>query len=454
MINFLKTRKILLFAFFSLLLFLYAFCSAREDLFDNQLSRYALTRSISLKGSFEVQQADCMSDWSFNEGRYYSNKAPGSSYLAVPIYLTLYHVEKMFRLDVDKLYVFNFKVISFFFSTIPTVLICIFMYLFFLNQFPSLENKLLIISAYSLGTLAFPLSTNLWGYQLAAFFLFLSYYFIKVSRKYFFAGLFIGFAVFTEYPVALLIPAYFILIAVISFKSQNKKNIDKLNPLLFFILGGLIPLALLMHYHYVCFGSVFSTPYAFENPIYRESSGVSLINGSVVVGDFSQLMNNNSTFLGVNYDALLKLLFGFKKGLFLIYPITVLGVLGIFRKKNYLCIYAFLSFLILNATLLLWEGGWFAGPRYLATIVPFLFIEPVFFKKSLFFYFFLFLSILNTVAIVSVNIMVPNNIEYFLYEIIYPGILDNILRFSFITVMVVSILFIAYLEHKQTKKEH
>lgn len=443
-----KTRNKLLFIFFFILILLYAFCNSSKYSADNQWSRYALIKSIALKGSFALEQKDCMSDWSFHNGHYYSNKAPGTSYFGAPIYLALYHLEKIFKFNPDALSLFNLKIISFFIASVPTVLICIFMYLFFLSHFPNLENKLLIVSAYSLGTLAFPLSTMLWGHQLAACFLFLSYYFIKISKKYFLGGLFVGFAVFTEYPSALLIPAYIVLIFFLSFRTGEKKSNYFFKNLFNFILGGLIPLTLLMHYHYTCFGSVLSTPYDFENPIFKDG-GISTVDGLLIVGDYSQLMNTNNTFLGINYEALLKLLFGAKKGLFFIYPITIIGFLGLCIKRNYLCLFAFFSFLILNATLSLWEGGTFNGPRYLAPIIPFLFLEPVLFKKRWLSYLFLLISVLNTIAIVSVNMMVPSDVESVLYEVIYPGILGNIWSFSFVLLLAVFMLSLSYFENKQ-----
>jgi hypothetical protein len=124
-------------------------------------------------------------------------------------------------------------------------------------------------------------------------------------------------------------------------------------------LGGFVPIALLLAYHWASFGSPFAFPY-----------------------DYSVWPTpHTGWFMGIGVprgDALRNILFGEYRGLFNATPWLLAALPGAVvmvrkhRPEAIVCIWAVLAFLWLNSSIPPWDGGWAAGPRYLVPMLPFL----------------------------------------------------------------------------------
>ena len=70
----------------------------------NGNSRLDLTRAIVEQGSFQIDRYFAQHDWTTEDtalfdGHYYSDKAIGSSLLAVPFYFLIYHIANVLHLQ-------------------------------------------------------------------------------------------------------------------------------------------------------------------------------------------------------------------------------------------------------------------------------------------------------------------------------------------------------------------
>src|SRR6478672_5711676 len=84
--------------FFLLLFVLY--WKAPDYIGTNPWARFNLTKAIVLDHSLAIDKyIEKSLDWSKRDGHYYTNKAPGSSLVALPFYAAFVAVEKTMGLD-------------------------------------------------------------------------------------------------------------------------------------------------------------------------------------------------------------------------------------------------------------------------------------------------------------------------------------------------------------------
>lgn len=129
-----------------------------------------------------------------------------------------------------------------------------------------------------------------------------------------------------------------------------------------FATGASVPLTGLALQHAAMLGTPFATPYAFDDPMFRE--------GGALLGVFD----------GPHVGRVLALLFSPWRGLLLAAPVlwlAPLGWLALWRRderRRELALFAALvtGFLLFNASFNGWHGGWSYAPRYLIPMLPFL----------------------------------------------------------------------------------
>jgi hypothetical protein len=405
----------------------------------NQRSRYNLTHAIVFDGSIDIRKyMNNTIDWSGPPGgKFYTNKAPGMSFLGVPF---LFVTSKVYRAvggaDPYPEH-FYLRVNEIFTTMIPGVLLAFYLFLFVGKVNPTLPAATIAVT-FALATIAFPVSTASLGHQTAGAFAFTSFYYLIISKKNnLLSGFLFSAAVLTEYSVALLFPAFFLMLIFPLKRSNFKKTIS-------FALGGIPLLIVFCGYHKLAFGGYFTLPMKFNNPLFLEDSSRNMFYN--VVGIPSPT---------IFYE----LLFGLKRGLFVISPVLLLATIGLFRglfikngrKTAIFCLWAFGSFLLFNASFNGWHAGSFSGPRYLAPSLPFLIYGLVYFRPHFIFFLFLIISVLNISAIMTVTIFARPEINL-LTEAIYPRLLAQINDWPVFILIVLTSFFCLYLASAKIDK--
>lgn len=204
--------------------------------------------------------------------RYYSNKAPGMSFLAVPVYAALRgwwrgqgktadikrvrDPEERFR---------RLKRITFW-VRLGTAALPAFLFMLLLSYWlrpfvPEDHPRRVAVVAYGLGTLAFTYSVQVMSHQLATSLMFSAFMLVHlVGRR--------GARPWLLVPAGFLGAAalacdYQLVFAAVPLACYTLWVIRPLPRVVWAVVGALPPIALLLHYHHAAFGSVFWTGYEF-----------------------------------------------------------------------------------------------------------------------------------------------------------------------------------------------
>ncbi len=415
----LKQRKteILIFA----MLFLAGAAFYHPVEYDNTVSRYALLSAIVDYGTLniDVYQTKTM-DKSAWGNHYYSVKAPGASFLGVPVYWFLrnYTPLKSFP-PLIRLNMYIVRVIT---TTLLFALLGVVMYRLaqLCGAFPI--QALLMVIAYGFGSIALLHATLFSGHQIAACLGFYSFalmvwLFVNQNQQTgftilglgFLAGIFSGFAVLTDYPAVVI--AFFMAVYVMTapFKWQIKTG---------FIAGGFICVLILAVYNTFCFGHPFSFSY-----------------GNMVEKEFQALAAQG--ILGVGFprlESLWGLLFSPSRGVFFIMPVFLLSLWGIVRmldRKKLQREVFLITGIIIGSFLLIsgcygWKAGMTFGPRYLVFMLPFLAFPIAFLRWRPYMFWLLFIPsclqvILPVIGVPHVNEGIVNPIKEFIIPSIIQG---------------------------------
>lgn len=360
-----------------LLSFAYFFKGNSGD--SNQNARYDLTRAIVEEHTLRIDSyhQNTASKALYNQ-HYYSDKAPGLSLTAVPVWAAAHEAAaladvpgressegKVFRL---KTYFSTLAVVG-----LPTALAaaCIYSLALALGASPT---------GAAFGAITFGIGTPMWTYAIlfrshatvAALLLFAFVAALAVRnahspRRAFFLGVAIalpaGWATLTEYPAA---PAAAVLaILGLVHAKQSKSSVSHLAGGI--AVAGLFCAAVLMSYQYLAFGSPFHVSYSYT---------------TYDVAPPSPEMGNG--FFGLSYPrmkVLWEVLFGRYRGLFQLAPVLVVAPLGfvlLWRRRpewhaSILAIAALVGYyVVFNASYRYWDGGYSTGPRHIAPLLPFL----------------------------------------------------------------------------------
>jgi hypothetical protein len=325
----------------------------------NESVRLDLTRAIVEEHTLAIDSYhQNTGDKSFYNGHYYNDKAPGVSFLAVPVYWVAHATSRSaHRFYHNARYVANLLAIA-----LPTALAAAAIYLWAVSVGYSADAGVFAALAFGLATPIWGYATVMWGHApCGAFLLFavLAAHRLQIFRSNavdirlgLAIGLCAGWATVTEYPAA--VPAIFI--ALLGIFLGRGGGLPRIGRVGLGIVVGAVPCALLLGwYHTACFGSPWKTGYQYE----------------VIFADAM-----NTGYAGLTHpklDALVQLMFVPYRGLLPISPILAAAIVGIallLTRRNTAAVgaasaFTFIFYLLMNASFIAWDGGGGIGPRYL-----------------------------------------------------------------------------------------
>jgi hypothetical protein len=177
------------------------------------------------------------------------------------------------------------------------------------------------------------------------------------TRRFAFSGVLLGFAVGTEYVVA--IPAA----AVAAYAVLSTGTERRAGALLWLSLGAAVPLSVVAVYHTICFGAPYRTGYSF------------ITHEGFAAGQSSGLFGLTRPRL----EAAFGLLASFSRGLFYVAPLTLLAVVELWRNAkrkrdpaSILGLVVLFIACVVNASYFQWDGGRAFGPRHMVPALGFL----------------------------------------------------------------------------------
>jgi len=357
----------------------------------NQNSRLDMIMAIVDDGTFQIDRyVQNTVDYARVGEHYYSDKAPGAAFLAVPVYAALKpmlnhpSVERLLTrlshtpafqatLQPDGTGLLVGKVrlaviqmaAALVTAALPTALLGILMYVL-LAQFTDRPwPRLLVALGYGLLTPAFPYAGAFYGHQLSAAGLFAAFVLVFAGKKpltnptLLGIGLLLGYSIITEYPVALIAGILFLYTL---YRLDAKWRIG------WVILAGSIVAAGWMCYNTVVFGGPLTLGYGYSELWQKQ---------------------HHTGFMSLtlpHWDALWGIAFSPFRGLFVLSPLLLLAVLGLVlwwrsgkhHPEFWVVLASVVAMLAFNSTSGMWWGGFAVGPRYLLPMLPF-FVLPLIF---------------------------------------------------------------------------
>jgi hypothetical protein len=336
----------------------------------NQNSRFDLLRAIVERHTLQIDAYhENTQDKAHFRGHYYSDKAPGLVFLAVPVALAVRPALQFVGVALDSprgLFALSYLVSS---GTVafPTALAAVCLFCLGLRFGASAAGS-------AFGSLVMCLATPLWAYAG----LFWAHALVGDCLIFAFAaalqlreegpdfswalavGIAAGWATVTEYPAA---PASIMLAGLAFSQAWSRGAAARWRVVAGVGLGAGICVAVLATYLHAAFGS-FRPGYAYYDP-----------------NSFSFMQQRG--YLGLTYphpDRLLKLLFSCSRGLFFASPVMLAAPFGlrrlwkskIHRAAALTAAGIFAYYFLFNASFYWWKAGLSFGPRYAGAAIPLL----------------------------------------------------------------------------------
>ena len=338
----------------------------------SQNSRFAMIRAVLERHTLQIDAYRLHTgDLALWHGHYYTDKAPGSSLLAlVPVALAR-GIDRIVGIDPEGFpgLAWTSYVAAVATSGVFTVVAAIAVFRLTRAWGFSRGAALFAATGFGLATPAWAYATLFMGHSLTAGCLMLAFAAASgigdetTGRPYLRAwtvGLACGWAAVTEFPAAVpIIPI--VALAILTARDTMPEMWAAIA--LRIIAGGAIPAAMLLGYNTLSFGSPFHLGYTSEaDPRYAPmQQGV----------------------FGITYprwSVVRELLFGSYRGLLPIAPLMAVTPLGLAliapvkARRRSVCVAAGIAlfYFLLNASYFFWEGGWAYGPRHVTPALPFL----------------------------------------------------------------------------------
>lgn len=351
----------------------------------NQNSRFDLIVSLVDEHSVAIDKYVANTgDYALFDGHYYSDKAPGTALLGVPVYALVRSIvpdavlddlagrvkgssalqstlnASGTGIDVDKLRFFvGLTATAFVVGAIPAAALAVVLF-WLIGQFGRGRwEQAAGTLAYALGTCAFPYANTLVGHQTAAFLLLAAFAAVFAVKSNYIgrgwlvgAGALLGYAAITEYPTVLIagVVGLYALWALA----------DRIGVLLRLITGAVPALVLLAIHDVAAFGTPLPVGY-FHSALWTDVHQTGLVSLTYP-----------------HFDALWGLTFGLHRGLFVLSPYLLLAIPGYrvlwrggWRAEVVVLAAVPILYLAFNSSSAMWTGGFGVGPRYLVAALPF-----------------------------------------------------------------------------------
>jgi hypothetical protein len=387
-----QDRIIEIILFFLLLIsFIYTFPRWADP---NQNSRLDMVFAVVEDGTFKIDRfVENTVDYARIGDHYYSDKAPGTAFLGIPIYAGLKVIldtpllegvmdrladNEAFRATlreggtgilVEKLrFAIAQVVLTILLAALPTAITGILLFRVLgalsFNQW----SRLIVVIGYGLLSPAFPYAGALYGHQLSAALLFASFYILFTRRgglnrtALFVIGGLLGYSVVTEYPTVLIVG---VIIVYLLYLLSIERRLPSAGWV--FLSGGLVALPW-MAYNTFIFGGPLSLGYSHSE----------LWIGQHSTGFMSLTLPH--------WEAIWGITFGVFRGLFVLSPWLLAFFPGIFlwqrsgryRAEFWVAVSSIALMFLFNASSIMWWGGFAVGPRYILPMLPFMVLPVVF----------------------------------------------------------------------------
>ena len=391
----------------------------------NQAIRLDVAWALVERGTVSIDAyAGNTGDVAIFEGHLYSTKAPGSSFLAVPLVMALRVIQAGLGFDPESAggRAFQGHLITWLLGGWGTAALAWLVAVMARRWYgATLREQVLVALTFGLGTIAFPFATVLLGHCVAAAVGAGCIFLVIPGRgrrpRPGWAGLLAASAMVTDYPgvIFLVVSGLVLLWTQRSWQAALR-----------FALGAAGPILLLAAYHQACFGHPLTTGYDYQTEMFQHHDE------AVLLGLFSL----------PRPDRLWHITLGAKRGLFLLYPACLLGLLApiaAWRQRSarlpLLASWAvFLWFLMLNASYPVWDGGYSSGPRHLIAGVPLLMAPAALLFRGAWRWPALVLAAASTAlatVITAVNPMGPYQVDSLLGGYILPALASGQVSHNF-----------------------
>jgi hypothetical protein len=342
----------------------------------NQSAHYVAIQSLaSGQHNVDLLARDAI-DLAWADGHYHAAKSPGLDLLLAPIAIGLRdagvrfnnappHTWLQTRTAAVAATARDVWLLTLFGALLPAIVLMLLVSL----EAERLRSGTGPIAAVTIGagSLLLPFSTLLFSHALSATLGFAGFTLLARtgrdasarSRRMAVAGLLLGFAVVTEYPLALLALVSF------AFVATQTNRLRKLSALAAGSVAGVLPLPIYAWW-------------AYGDPLHSTYAGAVLDAGK---SGHDLLGANGAGFFGIttpDFHALLELLFS-GRGLFVVTPIAAVGIIGLVelarrgqRAYAFAGLATFAAFLAYDCAYWTPFGGAAPGPRFLIPVLPFL----------------------------------------------------------------------------------
>jgi hypothetical protein len=347
----------------------------------NPVTRFALTHALVDERRLQIDTfADATGDRARVGAHWYTDKSPMGSLWAVPAYAAVRAAHRLsgrpppsfevvkatrevpaIRIAPNATFTQLLFACAVAVGALPFALLGVLLLRFLHRRFP-LPASMVATLAVMMGTPLYPYATSVYGHVLATCALFVAVEWVDgvpspSAARLLGAGAALALAVATEFLTA--VPAAVLAAWMCTGAGTRQAAAARAGRL---VLGGVLPLAVLAAYNTACFGAPWRTGYHH------------VVFDTFVEGHARGLM-------GVGWpsaEALWGLWFSPSRGLAVVAPVSVAGVVGLVvavrRRRSDRALaalgLAFVALLLANAGYYMWWGGASAGPRHLLPVLP------------------------------------------------------------------------------------